>query len=193
MADSHALCLLGRSRHHLQVDWTLPLLHGARCGTYTSLRSCLLSRLMFLVSDLTGPLSTADLLAIRARQLQKCPADLATIHDRIFASRHASVHQFEKQYANTIHDFNFTLGTLVLVHNTSLTMDKMKPRYLRPMIVLRRTCNGTYRLGELDGSISRLTWEGQILKHVLGVLCTMSHKFLNCMIFVCLNCMVLCA
>ena len=32
----------------------------------------------------------------------------------------------------------------------------MKPCYLGPMIVLRRTRNGAYRLGELDGSISRL-------------------------------------
>jgi hypothetical protein len=110
----------------------------------------------FLVPDLTHPLSTSDLLATRARQLQKRAADLATIHDRILASRHASIRQFAKQYANTIRDFNFTPGTLVLVHNSNLTMDKMKPRYLGPMIVLRRTRNGAYRLGELDGAVSRL-------------------------------------
>jgi transposase InsO family protein len=110
----------------------------------------------FLVPDLTQPLSTSELLAIRARQLQKRAADLATIHDRILASRHASIRQFEKQYANTIRDFDFTPGTLVLVRNSSLTMDKMKPRYLGPMIVLRRTRNGAYRLGELDGAVSRL-------------------------------------
>jgi len=112
----------------------------------------------FLVPNLTQPLSTEELLAVRTRQLQKCPANLAAIHDRIFASRHASVRQFEKQYANTIHDFDFTPGTLVLVRNTSLTMDKMKPRYLGPMIVLRRMRNGAYRLGELDSSISRLRY-----------------------------------
>jgi hypothetical protein len=32
----------------------------------------------------------------------------------------------------------------------------MKPRYLGPMIVLRRTQNGAYRLGELDGTVSKL-------------------------------------
>src|SRR5260221_12551365 len=82
----------------------------------------ILSRLTFLVPNLTGPLSTADLLAIRARQLRKRPADLATIHDRIFASQHCSVHPLKKQYANTIRDFDFTSGTLILVHNTSLTL-----------------------------------------------------------------------
>ena len=32
----------------------------------------------------------------------------------------------------------------------------MVPRYLRPMLVLRQTHNGAYRLAELDGMISRL-------------------------------------
>jgi len=90
----------------------------------------------FLVPDLTHPLSTEDLIAARTRQLQKRPADLAAIHDRIRASRHASVCQFEKQYANTICDYDFTLGSLVLVRNTHPNMDKMKPRYLGPMVVL---------------------------------------------------------
>ena len=35
----------------------------------------------FLVPDLTQPLSTKDLLAICACQLQKHPDDLASIHD----------------------------------------------------------------------------------------------------------------
>ena len=90
----------------------------------------------FLVPDLTKQLSTKDLLATRTRQLQKRPADLAAIHNRITASRHASVRQFEKHYANTIHDFDFAPGSLVLIRNTSLNMDKMKPRYLGLMIVL---------------------------------------------------------
>jgi len=112
----------------------------------------------FLVPDLTKPMSTEELILARARQLQKRPADLAAIHDRILASRFASVHQFEKQHASTIRDFDFTLGALVLVRSAGSTMDKTKPRYYGPMIVLRRTCNGAYRLGELDGTISRLRY-----------------------------------
>jgi hypothetical protein len=117
-----------------------------------------LAQATFLVPDLIHPLSTADLLATRARQLEKRPADLATIHDRIYASRYASIRQFEKQYANTIRDFDFIPGALVLVRNTNLTMDKMKPRYTGPMIVLRRTRNGAYRLSEMDGAVSRLRY-----------------------------------
>ena len=112
----------------------------------------------FLVPDLTKPLSTGDLLAIRAHQLQKHPADLAAIHDRVLANRHASIHQFEKQYANTIRDFNFAPGSLVLVRNTNLGMEKMKPCYLGPMVVLQRSRNSAYHLGELDGAVSRLRY-----------------------------------
>jgi len=112
----------------------------------------------FLVPDLTQPLSTEDLIAVCTRQLQKRPDDLASIHNHILASRHSSVCQFEKQYANTIRDLNFTPGSLVLVRNTNLNMDKMKPRYLGPMVVLRCTCNGAYRLGKLDGAISKLRY-----------------------------------
>jgi len=34
----------------------------------------------------------------------------------------------------------------------------MKPQYLGPMVVLRRTRNGTYHLGELDSTISKLRY-----------------------------------
>ena len=32
----------------------------------------------------------------------------------------------------------------------------MKPRYFGPMVVVKRTRNGAYRLAELDGAVSRL-------------------------------------
>jgi hypothetical protein len=47
-------------------------------------------------------------------------------------------------------------GTLVLIRNPGAELDKTKPRYYGPMVVVRCTCNGTYRLAELDGAVSKL-------------------------------------
>ena len=50
-----------------------------------------LAQATFLVSDLTKPLSTKDLLAVCACQLQKCSANLTAIHNCILASHHTSI------------------------------------------------------------------------------------------------------
>jgi hypothetical protein len=112
----------------------------------------------FLVPDLTKLLPTRDLLTTHVHQLQKCPTDLATIHNHIAASCHTSAHQFKKQFANTICDYDFTPGSLVLVRNTLPNMNKMKPCYLGLMVVLWHMLNGTYHLGKLDGTISKLRY-----------------------------------
>jgi hypothetical protein len=117
-----------------------------------------LTQATFLVPDLTQPLSTNDLLAICACQLQKRPADLAAISHHILTSCHTSAHQFEKQFTNTICNFNFTPGDLILICNMNLGMDKMKPQYTSLMVILWRMHNSAYRLKELDGTISRLCY-----------------------------------
>ncbi len=91
----------------------------------------------------------ANLLAIRLRQLQKREVDLATIHTNVLNSRSKSVQQFEQAYEQSIKDFDFKPGALVLVRNSSIETDlgrKSKPCYLSPMVVIRRTPNGAYRL-----------------------------------------------
>jgi hypothetical protein len=115
----------------------------------------------FLVPNLTKPLSTANLIATRARQLELREDDLASIWDNILKSRLASARQFERQYENTLLALDFKPGNLVLVRNSSTESDlgrKTKPRYIGPMVVLRRTRNGAYRLAELDGAVSKLRY-----------------------------------
>jgi hypothetical protein len=77
----------------------------------------------FLVPNLTKPLATADLLAIRARQLQQRGDDLAAIQDHIYKARLSSVRQFEKQFEKTIREASFHPGTLVLVRNSTIESD----------------------------------------------------------------------
>jgi hypothetical protein len=112
----------------------------------------------FLVLNLTTSLSTANLLTIRARQLQTREADLASIWDNIVRSCFSAAQSFERQFAHTIKSTSFTLGDLVLVRNSAVenTHQKMKPRYFGPMVVVKKTCNRAYRLAELDGALSRL-------------------------------------
>jgi hypothetical protein len=113
----------------------------------------------FLVPDITTPLSTVDLLAIRMCQLQKRPNNLADIHTNILKSCFDSVRQFKRTFENTICDHDFKPGVLVLVCNSSIETNlgrKSKPWYVGPMVVIRRSTNGAYRLAKLDSAVSKL-------------------------------------
>ena len=74
----------------------------------------------FMLPPITAKLSMTDLLSKRTRQLAKRKEDLAKIYDNIVKSRFASIAEFKKQFKNTIHDYDFQSGDLVLVLNKKI-------------------------------------------------------------------------
>ena len=113
----------------------------------------------FLVPNIAKLLSTSELLAVQAHQLQKCNEDLTKVHDNILKSHFESVQKFEHSHKKALCDFNFKPSALVLVCNSTIKTNlgrKSKPHYLSPMVVMRQTPNGSYCLAELDGTVSKL-------------------------------------
>jgi hypothetical protein len=108
-------------------------------------------------------MTTEDLVSLRARQLAKRPEDLEIMRKSVSATRAKNLERFERSHASKIVDFDFKPGSLVLIRNTRVEESlnrKTKPRYIGPMVVVRKTKGTSYIVAELDGALSQLRIAG---------------------------------
>lgn len=120
-----------------------------------------LAEATMLAQPVHGRMSTTELIAARAVQLQRRQEDLDIVKGALLKARIASAQQFEEKYRASIRAQDITPGTLVLVRNSKFDSSigaKAKARYHGPMVVVRKTEGGSFVLAELDGAVSKLRY-----------------------------------
>ncbi len=103
-------------------------------------------------------ISTAELVGLRAKALAKHIQHIEEMRERVSAEKLAAVRRYERVHEATIENYDFQPGDLVLVRNTTVEKSlntKMSPRYLGPMVVVRRTKGGSYLCCEMNGAMFR--------------------------------------
>jgi hypothetical protein len=131
----------------------LPLFHSDWNSYSPSYR---IAEANYLLPSPDSVLSTTDLIARCVITLQKWRDQLSKLKSQVYVARIQAAITFERQNKNTINNYNFKLGDLVLVRNTAIEKAlnrKMCPRYLGLLIILSRNQGGTYIIAELDGSV----------------------------------------
>ncbi|KAI0080199.1 hypothetical protein K474DRAFT_1576485, partial [Panus rudis PR-1116 ss-1] len=117
-----------------------------------------LTEATFMISGYHAGLSSAELLALCMRQLDKRPEDISQAIAAIKKACFNSKTQFECKFQHRLLKEPLQSGGLVLVRNIrreSNFAEKHTHRYTGPFQIHRQTRGGSYVLKELDGTFIR--------------------------------------
>jgi hypothetical protein len=92
-----------------------------------------LTEATFMIQEYRQGLSSAELLALRIRQLQKRPEDLERAAQALIKAHFRLKAQFERRFMRRLKRVPLKVGDLVLIRNTRIEQEmnrKHKPRYL---------------------------------------------------------------
>ena len=110
----------------------------------------------YLLPLLDAPLLTTNLIATCTVALQKQHTHLMKLMSNVYSAHIKATIHFEQEHASNITDYDFKLGDLVLIQNTTIEKSlnhKMCARYIGPLIVISRNRGGAYIIPELNSSV----------------------------------------